>query len=232
MTEKAKNQGRISSDEESSENHSPESEKARQLTLFFVQYQETGNERYLEKVMKGSRSTLSSLLYKRNITSPDEREELFQSTFMRAIQNRESYDPELCSITSWLYRIMSNLVIDQVRTAGRMKNRPFRQFRNPRDEDDNKPTDDFGIDIGNTDDTVVLREITEQVLSAIPFLEEIYQRIIYLHVIEERDRLEISQILEIPYGTVKSRLHRGQIALRKLLPNLEEEFRENHRSLN
>ena len=221
MTEKAKNQGRISSDRESSENHPSESEKARQLTLFFVQYQETGNERYLEKVMKGSRSTLSSLLYKRNITSPDEREELFQSTFMRAIQNRESYDPELCSITSWLYRIMSNLVIDQVRTAGRMKNRPFRQFRNPRDEDDNKPTDDFGIDIGNTDDTVVLREITEQVLSAIPFLEEIYQRIIYLHVIEEYDRLEISQILEIPHGTVKSRLHRGQIALRKLLPNLE-----------
>ena len=63
-------------------------------------------------------------------------------------------------------------------------------------------------------------ELQERVQYEISRLPEKYRMIIVLKYIEELSLQEISEIVDMPIGTVKTRLHRGREALRKQLKNL------------
>jgi RNA polymerase sigma-70 factor, ECF subfamily len=63
-------------------------------------------------------------------------------------------------------------------------------------------------------------ELRETVQEAIEKLPEKYRSVIVLKYIEDLSLQEISEILELPIGTVKTRLHRGREALRKHLGHL------------
>jgi len=131
--------------------------------------------------------------------------------------------------------------IDQLRDPSRLKAWVFRIAKNecfmkrrksvfaPKVElslDDLKPGksgdgDPFGIEIADwtalPDDLLLNAELQDAVTRAIRQLPEIYRSVVLLRDVEELTTEETAEILEISADTVKTRLHRGRLALRQSL---------------
>lgn len=151
----------------------------------------------------------------RMIGSEHEAEELAQEAFIRAYVNIHTFDHER-KFSTWLYRIATNVTIDRLR-----KRKPVYSL------DADLPRAD-GLTMYATlpnegrlpDDEVEGLELQEYIYKEISSLSPIYRTIIILRYLEEFSLKEISEILDIPLGTVKTRIHRGREALRKKLRHI------------
>ena len=156
---------------------------------------------------------LSDQVYRvarRLVGSREEAEDLMQETYARAFRSWRSYQPGT-NLRAWLLRILTNLNIDR----GRRKQRsPEMQ---PLEEGDyflyNKleATGDGGSD----EDRVVERLSQNDVVGALSEVPHDFRDVLVLVDIGEFSYAEAAQILDIPIGTVMSRLHRGRRALKQ-----------------
>jgi len=111
------------------------------------------------------------------------------------------------SFYTWLYRIIMNLAIDHVR---RRKNAKGVEY----DDRVGRETDDSGGDgtllprimDSNPSKTVIRRELLEKIQAALEELPEYHRAVIVLREIEGLSYEEMSQVLEVPKGTIMSRL--------------------------
>ncbi|SET81659.1 RNA polymerase, sigma subunit, SigW [Oceanobacillus limi] len=148
----------------------------------------------------------------RMLGNKHEAEDIAQEAFIRAYVNIHSYD-ENRKFSTWLYRIATNLTIDRIR-----KRKPDYYL-----DAEVKGTD--GLDMYSQlatndrlpEEEVQGMELQNQIESEILSLPPKYRSIIMLRYLEEFSLQEISDILDIPLGTVKTRIHRGREALRKKL---------------
>lgn len=151
----------------------------------------------------------------RMIGNKHEAEELAQEAFIRAYMNIHSFDHER-KFSTWLYRIATNVTIDRLR-----KRKPdyYLDAELPRSE---------GLTMYATlpsgeslpDDEVERFELQQYIHNEIASLSPIYRTIIMLRYLEEFSLKEISEILDIPLGTVKTRIYRGRELLRKKLRHI------------
>jgi RNA polymerase sigma-70 factor (ECF subfamily) len=119
----------------------------------------------------------------------------------------------------WMYRIMTTTRIDMVRSAKRHAACSLDVF----DADSEHPM--FEIpDTYNSPERVILEPmLSEPVQQALNELTEEYRAVVVLADMEQLDYVEVSQALGIPIGTVRSRLHRARLQLRKALSTYVEE---------
>ncbi len=171
-----------------------------------------------ERVQNGDMVAFSELVNKykqrlmnvitRMIQSQEEAEDIVQETFVRVYQHRDSFDFQHC-FSTWLYTIALNLARNELR-----KRKRFKFF------------DIFDLK-GNEAEIAVEMEIPTnlpQVLKrAIENLPEKYKMAFVLRDIEELPYDEVAKVMNIPLGTVKSRVNRARALLReKLKPRMEE----------
>lgn len=148
----------------------------------------------------------------RMIGNVHEAEKLAQEAFVRAYLNIHSFD-ERRKFSTWLYRIATNLTIDRLR-----KRKPDYYLEEPL-----KGTEGLNMYSHLASDDQLPEEELEKlelqnfIHEQISLLPPIYRSIIILRYIEEFPLKEISTILDIPLGTVKTRIHRGREVLRKKL---------------
>lgn len=148
----------------------------------------------------------------RMLGNAHEAEDIAQEAFIRAYVNIHSFD-EKRKFSSWLYRIATNLSIDRLR-----KRKPDYFL-----DAEVKGTD--GLDMysqlqsegASLVEEVENNELQRYIHTKISELPPKYRSIIILRYLEEFSLKEISEILDIPVGTVKTRIHRGREALRKRL---------------
>ncbi|MUK89326.1 RNA polymerase sigma factor SigW [Ornithinibacillus sp. L9] len=148
----------------------------------------------------------------RMLGNAHEAEDIAQEAFIRAYVNIHSYD-EKRKFSTWLYRIATNLTIDRIR-----KRKPDYYL-----DAEVKGTD--GLDMYSQlatnerlpEEEVQGMELQSYIQDEISNLPPKYRSIIMLRYLEEFSLQEISDILDIPLGTVKTRIHRGREALRKKL---------------
>ncbi|MEN2768878.1 RNA polymerase sigma factor SigW [Ornithinibacillus xuwenensis] len=148
----------------------------------------------------------------RMLGNTHEAEDIAQEAFIRAYVNIHSYDDRR-KFSTWLYRIATNLTIDRLR-----KRKPDYYL-----DAEVKGTD--GLDMYSQlaaddrlpDDELEGRELQSYIQKQIAELPPKYRGIIMLRYLEDFSLQEISDILDIPIGTVKTRIHRGREALRKKL---------------
>ncbi|CDQ41327.1 MULTISPECIES: RNA polymerase sigma factor SigW [Virgibacillus] len=148
----------------------------------------------------------------RMLGNTHEAEDIAQEAFIRAYVNIHSFD-ERRKFSTWLYRIATNLTIDRIR-----KRKPDHYL-----DAEVKGTE--GLDMYSQladkgrkpDEEVEGLELQRYIQYEISKLPPKYRSIIMLRYIEEFSLQEISEILDIPLGTVKTRIHRGREALRKKL---------------
>ena len=142
----------------------------------------------------------------------EEAEDLVQETFLRAYRFRHQFQPGT-NFKAWLFKIQTNI----------FRSRYRKLWNSPQSLED---TEDFylyqhlGPDTPPGDDPVadVLDKLgVEEVRNAIEDLPAVYRAAVLLTDVEGFSYKETADILEIPVGTVMSRLHRGRQRLQKKL---------------
>ena len=140
----------------------------------------------------------------------DAAEDLTQEVFIRVYRSLEQYDPKQGDLQNWLMRLARNLIIDDYR----------RRQRAPQDahaEDIEDHSYHLRSAGGSAQRELERQEIGKQVQAAIDRLSPDLRTCVILRDIEELSYQEIVDLLQIPEGTVKSRINRGRIELAKIL---------------
>jgi RNA polymerase sigma-70 factor (ECF subfamily) len=146
------------------------------------------------------------------VGSREEAEDLMQETYARAFRSWRSFQPGT-NLRAWLLRILTNLNIDRGR---RLQRRPDTQ---PLEEGDyflyNKL--EATGDGPNDEERVVERLSQNDVVGALAEVPHDFRDVVVLVDIGDFTYADAAQILDIPIGTVMSRLHRGRRILKKAM---------------
>jgi len=148
--------------------------------------------------------------------NPADAEDLVQETYLKAFRGFHGFE-QGTNIKAWLYRILTNTYINRYRAKQR---RP--------DETDLDDVEDLylyrrvggleGARIGRSAEDELLDLVSEdEVKAAVESLPEGFRLAVLLADVEGFAYKEIAEILDIPIGTVMSRLHRGRKQLQKRL---------------
>jgi len=144
--------------------------------------------------------------------SREEAEDLVQETYTRAFRSWRSYQPGT-NLRAWLLRILTNLNIDRGRRAQRT---PPMQGLEANDYFlyDRLSESDGGA---SDEDRVVERLSQDDIVHALSTVPHDFRDVIVLVDIGDFSYQDAAQILDIPIGTVMSRLHRGRRILKREL---------------
>lgn len=140
--------------------------------------------------------------------------DLAQEAFIRVFQNAHRCNLD-SQFSSWIYRIATNLAIDEIRRR-RRKGRCFlynvlafpTRGREPYPLPDRRPSPERQLD---------RKERRQRLRAALASLPERYRLPLLLREVEELPYEEVARVLGISLGTVKSRLHRAKSLLREKL---------------
>jgi RNA polymerase sigma-70 factor, ECF subfamily len=145
--------------------------------------------------------------------NPSDAEDLVQETFLRAYRGFAGFQ-EGTNLKAWLYRILTNTFINSYR----------KKQREPKTVPDENVEDWYLYDRlaaqsseASAEATVLEAMPDEDVKAALDALPEAFRMAVLLADVEGFSYKEIADILDIPIGTVMSRLHRGRRALEKAL---------------
>lgn len=143
-------------------------------------------------------------------------EDLVQETFLKAYRAYGTFE-EGTNLKAWLYRILTNTYINKYR----------RDARRPNETDLGEVEDlylyrrigsEHSADAARSVEDVVLDGLVESdIKRAVEDLPETFRLPVLLADLEGFSYKEIAEILDVPIGTVMSRLHRGRKALQKAL---------------
>ena len=176
----------------------------------------------VREVLKGDQNAFGEIveIYKdkvfqlcfRMLGNRHEAEDMAQEAFVRAYVNIHTFNIKL-KFSTWLYRIATNLCIDRIR-----KKKPdYYLDAEVAGTDGLNLYSQIAADTENPIDEVESLEIHDTIQKEILKLPEKYRSVIVLKYIDELSLKEISEILDMPVGTVKTRIHRGREALIKQL---------------
>ncbi len=152
--------------------------------------------------------------------NPADAEDVVQETFLKAYRAYDSYQ-EGTNLKAWLYRILTNTYINKYRKAQRRPNE---------------------VELGELQDLYLFKRLGEvsgasqsaeaealelfvddDIIAALESLPENFRLPVLYADVEGFSYKEIAEILDVPIGTVMSRLHRGRKALQRKLWNLAVE---------
>lgn len=142
--------------------------------------------------------------------------DLTQSTFVRALEALPRFEARAHFFT-WLFRIAVNLTLSHRRVQRRRPALALRRF-----DDENGPYDPPAVrDVEDPSQRAEQAEMRRRLEAALSQLDEGFRAAVVLKDVEGLDYAAIAEILAVPVGTVKSRIHRGRLMLKKLLEQKE-----------
>ncbi len=174
-----------------------------------------GSTAAFDEIVRRFRNPLFSFIY-RILNDPAFTEDLLQETFIRVWTNRDSYR-EVAKFSTWIYTIAGNLAKSELR---RQKIRRWVSLGGASSSDaDERPLEvaDLSMDSHHDYERRNIRQRVDHEVSKLPL---IFREVIILRDIQELSYEEISEILKIPLGTVKSRVNRARLRLQKRLKDL------------
>ena len=180
----------------------------------------TEDARIIERVLIGDTAAFEELvrtyqarLFNSLIHSlgcPEEAEDVAQEAFVKAYSKLATFKQN-SSFYTWLYRIAINIAISRHR-----QKKPKSSLDEYRLNVGHEPVDETS----QPEQRLDLEERAVQVQSALQLLSEEHRTIIVLRELEDMDYDAISDILGLPVGTVRSRLHRARHQLRTHLEQI------------
>ncbi|MFN3323694.1 MAG: RNA polymerase sigma factor [Bryobacteraceae bacterium] len=168
-----------------------------------------GDEAAWEDLVKLHTRRVYVLCY-RFTGSDSEAQDLTQEVFLRVFRTLGSYRPADGIFAVWLTRVTRNLLIDH-----------YRKTRHDRATDSIESQlhviEERSSAFARTDALLAGREASDALQAALRKLSPELRETVILRDIEELEYREIAQALNVPEGTVKSRLNRGRAELAKAL---------------
>ena len=144
----------------------------------------------------------------RMLSSREEAEDIVQETFVRVYQHRQSFNFQHC-LSTWIYTIGLNLARNELRKRKKFRHYDITEMQGNEAE--------FAVEMK------LPTRLPEVLSSAINGLPEKYRTAFLLRDVQELPYEEVAKVLNVPLGTVKSRVNRARMMLReKLKPRVEE----------
>ncbi|MEW6685345.1 MAG: sigma-70 family RNA polymerase sigma factor [Candidatus Edwardsbacteria bacterium] len=172
----------------------------------------------IERCLKQDQQAYTKLIekYKRPVFSfifrlvrhQQDAEDMAQETFIKIFRSLDSYNPEL-KFSNWLFKIAYNTTIDFLR----------RQKPETISLDDEEHPLEIPSLTGDPMEALKRSSLRKTIEQAVNLLPVEYRTVVLLRHREEKSYQEIAEILNLPLGTVKAKVHRARNALRKLLGN-------------
>jgi RNA polymerase sigma-70 factor (ECF subfamily) len=148
-------------------------------------------------------------------------EEVFQATFMRVHEKCQLFTPGR-QARPWIYSIATNLAIDALRKEGRYHATSLDMEQADAEAHAGKLSDLLPTDLPSPLEQIEAREEAAWTRRAVDALPEHLRVVVLLAYFQGLKFQEVAEILQMPLGTVKSRLH-------KALVTLHSAWRRNHR---
>jgi len=168
-----------------------------------------GQEAAWEDLVKVHTRRVYSVCY-RFTNSDTEAQDLTQEVFLRVFKNLRSFRAGEGLFIVWLTRLTRNLLIDHYR-----RTRMDRATESI--EDQAAGFEESNTAIARTEGMLAGREASEVLQGALQKLSPELRETVILRDLEELEYREIAQVLNVPEGTVKSRLNRGRSELARVL---------------
>lgn len=179
----------------------------------------TGSEKAYRELLDRYQRPVFSLIY-RMVRDREQAEDLAQETFVKVFNHLESFNPKY-KFSSWIFKIASNLSIDHLRK----KEPETVSLDGSRHATTAEETEASRIQVESRDENpeqfVEARELGAEIEQAIGKLRPEYRTAIVLRHVEGRPYEEISEIMDVPLGTVKTYIHRARSELRETLAHLK-----------
>ena len=186
----------------------------------------------LRRVHAGDRGALGELLtaYQprlyhmalRMVSNADDAAELTQDAVLKAIKHVDSFNAE-ARFSTWLMRILMNQAISHLRKRKLRKTVSLDQSAT-----DNPASPTLGAGLSadrepGPDQRVENKDQIERLLNALEGIDPALRSVILLRDLQEMDYQQIAETLAMPIGTVKSRLFRARLALRKAIDQNQQQ---------
>ena len=179
----------------------------------------TGDGKLVERCLQGDDAAWEAIVtsYARRIYNlcyrytgrTDEAEDLTQESFIRIYQNLKTFRPEAGNLVNWILKVARNLIIDHYRQTRRFQHAAGSEEMETMNLSDEKLPDAHRL----VEQSEASRFLRDGLQALSPELKEA----VILRDLEGMAYQEIAQLLNVPEGTVKSRINRGRIELTKLL---------------
>lgn len=175
------------------------------------------DERAFRELVEEHQDRVFNITY-RMLGNREEAEDVAQEVFITVFKSIDSFRGE-SKFSTWIYRISTNLCKNRLKYLARRQEKAKAEF----DETVSQRSVEAGL-ASTTNQANPQRILEGQQLEglmqeALAELEEEHRILIVLRDLEELNYTEICEITELPEGTVKSRLHRARLALRKKISN-------------
>jgi len=176
------------------------------------EFKEGDNEAFNEIVYR-YKDRLVNFLY-RYTGNKDDSEDLAQDAFIKLYRSKHLYQ-EIAKFSTWFYTIAINIAKTSLKKKNKMSTLSISDY-------DTENEKDFELTSDMRDPDVVANASLENfyIQQAINSLDKTYSDAIILRDIQNLDYEEIAQVLNVPIGTVKSRINRGREKLKILLKDI------------
>lgn len=152
--------------------------------------------------------------------NPQDAEDLVQETYLKGFQNFAKFTPGT-NLKAWLYRIMTNTYINGYRKKQRQPVHTSADELTDGQLYTSSGHDPTGLVSAEVEALAMMPDTT--IAAALNDLSEDYRRVVYYSDVVGLAYKEIAEVLEIPLGTVMSRLNRGRKKLREALKEVAAE---------
>lgn len=177
-----------------------------------LEFQRSGNEKAFEILVERFKNPLMNFVY-RFLGDYETCTDIVQETFIKVYRYKDSYS-SLAKFNTWIYTIAGNLAKTEYR---RRRRRNFFSINDYGDDHKNYDIADNNYRPDDATDSGIKDEIIQKALLKV---KDAYREAVILRDIQDLSYEEISEILGIEVGTVKSRINRGRAQLQKLLKHI------------
>jgi len=178
---------------------------------------QAGNEYAYLDLVDRFKERLFTFIY-RFVNDSDLAEDLVQDTLVKVYTHRHSYR-EIARFSTWIYTIAGNLARTELRKRKRRATYNISSLGSENREFD-LPSPDY-----TPSQTLEGQQTEQNIRKALAKLPLHFRTVIILRDVQELSYDEISKIMKIPLGTVKSRVNRARLRLQEILFELEEKRR-------
>jgi len=177
-----------------------------------IQRFQEGDQYAFDLIVHRYKDALFNFTY-RYLGNSQEAEDVVQETFLRIFRNRFAYR-QIAKFSTWIYTIAGNLA----KTELRKRKRRRQVYTSDMGFDDKEfEIVDTKADTERDVDSMLTEKLIQAAIDKLP---ERFRKVILLVDVQELSYEEVSKIMRVPLGTVKSRVNRARLKLQGMLQEL------------
>lgn len=195
-------------------------------TLLAMALGVTSDEDLVRRFASGDRSAFNELVRRyqsrvyslcfRWLRDPAKAEEVAQDVFIALYKNLAEFRGE-SKLSTWIFRVATNHCKNRLVYGNRRREDRHESIDAPVGGDEDGPVKQYAVDAPGPDASINRAEASKLLQAALDALDEDQREIVLLRDVDDLSYEEIAELLQLPKGTVKSRLHRARAELARRL---------------